>query len=238
MRIQKVIKSIVLFMCVVIVGYALINMSTGRGPLVYSEHLQDTVVAVDNVDVTFLDLAFYILYEEGKVEQQAKIYNPDYTKDYWNIHTNDTFIQLEAKEVVIGMAIHDHLFYQLAVADGMDTLTEGEEQDLEFAQTDFWEDLLDVQWEHLPCDEETINEQIRLAAVAEKYQNYLAEEYGPSVAAYNYDGYYYEQLLKEHEVEINDKLWDKFVLGDITLVHNKLNYINGLTDEDKEKSKE
>jgi hypothetical protein len=97
--------------------------------------------------------------------------------------------------------------------------------------------MLDVQWEYLPCDEETINEQIRIAAIAEKYQRYMAKEYGPSVAAYNYDGYYYEQMLKEHEVVINKKLWDKLVLGDITLKHGKINYINGLTDEDKKKSK-
>ena len=97
------------------------------------------------------------------------------------------------------------------------------------------EDLLDIQWEKLPCSEETINEQIRLAAIAEKYQNYLAEELGPSQAAYKYDGYYYQQIMEQHQVKTNDKLWDRLVLGDITLSHSKLNYINGLTDEDKKK---
>ncbi len=235
---DKLLKPIVLILCVVIVVYALIYWSDGRNPLDYHAHLADTAVTIDSDTVTFEDLAFYILFEERKVEEQARIYNPDYTKDYWNIHTNDTFIQLEAKDVVMGMAIHDHLYYQLAVAEGMDELSEEEEQDLKYAQTDFWEDMLDVQRTKLPCDEDTINEQIRIAAIAEKYQNYLAKELGPSVAAYNYDGYYYSQMLEEHSVEINDKLWNKFVMGDITLTHGKLNYINGLTDEDKEKSEE
>ena len=235
MRINKLVKPIVLILCVAVMVYALLTMGNNRAKLDYQEHLGDTAVTVDSEEITFQDLAFYILYEEGKIEEQARIYNPDYTKDYWNLHTNDTFIQLEAKEVVLGMAVHDHLFYQMAVAEGMDTLTDEEEQELEYRITDFWEDLLDIQWEKLPCSEETINEQIRLAAIAEKYQNYLAEELGPSQAAYKYDGYYYQQIMEQHKVKTNDKLWDRLVLGDITLSHSKLNYINGLTDEDKKK---
>ena len=238
MILKKLVKPIVLLMCVTVVVYALITMGDGRGPLIYSEHLDDVAVTVDEKEVTFRDLAFYILYEERKVEEQARIYNPDYTKDYWNLHTNDTFIQEEAKDVVMGMAVHDYLFYQMAVAEGMDTLTASEEDELAFAITDFWEDMLDVQWENLPCDEETINEQIRIVAIAEKYQDYLAKEQGPSQAAYKYDGYYYSLIRDEHSVKINKKLWQKFVMGDITLEHTKLNYINGLTDADKEKIKD
>ena len=238
MILKKLVKPIVLLMCVAVVVYALITMGDGRGPLIYSEHLDDVAVTVDEKEVTFRDLAFYILYEERKVEEQARIYNPDYTKDYWNLHTNDTFIQEEAKDVVMGMVVHDYLFYQMAVAEGMDTLTASEEDELAFAITDFWEDMLDVQWENLPCDEETINEQIRIVAIAEKYQDYLAKEQGPSQAAYKYDGYYYSLIRDEHSVRINKKLWQKFVMGDITLEHTKLNYINGLTDADKEKIKD
>ncbi|MBE5912089.1 hypothetical protein [Pseudobutyrivibrio sp.] len=235
MRKGMLVKVIGLALCVAVVSYALFGLDSNRNKLDYFEHLEDTAVTVDSENITFADLGFYILYEEQKVEEQARIYNPDSPKDYWNMHTNDTFIQREAKDAVMGMVIHDHLFYTLAVEEGLDTLTDSEEQDLQFAITDFWEDLYDAQWEHLPCDEDTINEQIRIAAVAEKYQTKLAQEKGPSFAAYNYDGYYYEQMLNEHTVTINNKLWKRFVLGDITLEHSSLNYINGLTNEDKKK---
>jgi len=235
MRKGMLVKGIGLALCVAVVSYALFGLDSNRNKLDYFEHLEDTAVTVDSENITFADLGFYILYEEQKVEEQARIYNPDSPKDYWNMHTNDTFIQREAKDAVMGMVIHDHLFYTLAVEEGLDTLTDSEEQDLQFAITDFWEDLYDAQWEHLPCDEDTINEQIRIAAVAEKYQTKLAQEKGPSFAAYNYDGYYYEQMLNEHKVTINNKLWKRFVLGDITLEHSSLNYINGLTNEDKKK---
>ncbi len=237
MRNSKLVKILVLLVCAAVIVYALLSMGEGRGPVDYNQHIEDTIVTIDGNEVTFKDLAFYILYEERKIEEQARVYNSDYTKDYWNLHTNDTFIQEEAKDVVMGMAVHDHLFYQMAVAEGMDSLTPSEEDELNFAITDFWEDMLDIQWELLPCDEETINEQIRIAAIAEKYQNHLAKENGPSQAAYKYDGYYYSLIRDEHTVKINKKLWDRFVLGDITLEHTKINYINGLTDEDKEKSK-
>ena len=42
-------------------------------------------------------------------------------------------------------------------------------------------------------------------------------------------------MLEEHDLKINKKLWNRFVMGDITLNHSKINYINGLTDEDKKK---
>ncbi|MCR5416146.1 MAG: hypothetical protein K6E79_05060 [Pseudobutyrivibrio sp.] len=238
MKDRRWVKIILLGMGIAVLCYAFVSMHDSRGTIKYSEHLDDTAFTVDGYEVTFKDLAFYILYEERVVEEQARIYNPDSTKDYWNIHSNNSFIQMEAKDAVFGMAVHDYLFYQLAVAEGMDTLTPAEEQDLEFATNDFWEDLLDIQWEKLPCDEDTINSQIRIAAIAEKYQNYLAEANGPSQAAYKYDGYYYGLILEEHEVDINDKLWDRFVMGDITLHHSKINYINGWTDEKEEKSKE
>ena len=233
MRIQQLLKALALAICIGVLAYVAITMSEDRNPLNYQDHLEDTAFSVDGQAVTFQDLAFYILFEERKVEEQARIYNPDYTKDYWNIHTNDTFIQLEAKDVVYGMAVHDELFYQLAVAEGMDTLSASEEEELEFAKTDFWEDLLDIQWEKLPCSQDKINDQILKAAIAEKYGNYLASEYGPSQAAYKYDGYYYSQILEDHTVETNKKLWDRFIMGDIALQHGKINYINGLTDADK-----
>ncbi len=238
MRTNKLVKLILLLLCVGVIVYAFLTMNTGRGPISYQDHLEDVAVTIDGKPVTFQDLAFYILFEERKVEEQARIYNPDSTKDYWNLHTNDTFIQEEAKDVVMGMAIHDHLLYQLAVSEGMDKLTAGEEDELQFAITDFWEDMLDQQWEHMPCDKAIIEDQLRVVAIAEKYQNHLAKEQGPSQAAYKYDGYYYSLIRDEHKITINKKLWNRFVLGDITLKHTKINYINGLTDADKKKEED
>ncbi|MCR4695185.1 MAG: hypothetical protein K5773_07700 [Pseudobutyrivibrio sp.] len=229
----KFLKAFISAALVAAVGFSFISIGRNRGKLDYGKNLGETAVTVDGREISFGDLAFYILYEERVVEEQAMVYNPESTKDYWNIHTNGGFFQDQVKESVMGMAVHDYIFYDLAVAQGMDTLTPEEKEDLEFATLDFWEDLLDEQWDRLPADEETINSQIRIAAIAEKYQNYLADSKGPSKAAYNYDGYYYEQMKSDHDIVINEKLWDRFVMGDNTLEHSKVNYINGYNKDDK-----
>lgn len=191
----------------------------GKISIVYTEHLDDVAATVDDIDIKMRDLALYITYREREVEQEAKIYNIRRTRQFWNLHTNHSFVQEQVKESVLEMAIHDALFYDLAVKENIG-FTEADEVLLANGTLDFWEDLLDEQADRLPVTTDEINEQIRKAAMAEKYQNMMGEVYGPSVAAYKYDGYYYKQLLAEHKVEINQKLWDRFVIGGVTLNHS------------------
>ncbi|MCF0187203.1 MAG: hypothetical protein HUJ98_12020 [Bacteroidaceae bacterium] len=227
--VMKILAMLTLF---VVACYGLNARQQNKKQIDYFEHLDDVVVTVDGEEVTMRDLGLYILYVERNVEEEAMVYNRKSTKDFWNIHTNDTFIQLQAKESILEMAIHDRLFYQLASEAGMELSAEDEEY-LACATIDFWEDLLDCQKYRLPADEETINQQLRLATLAEKHQNNLAETKGPTVAAYKYDGYEYKLIREQHEIVINDKLWDRFVVGDVTLVHNRINYINGYNREDE-----
>ncbi|MCC3263979.1 hypothetical protein LLE87_38060, partial [Paenibacillus polymyxa] len=79
---KRIAKLIGVILCAGVVVYALINMGDGRGPLDYNAHMDDAAVTIDDEEVTFRDLAFYILFEERKVEEQAKVYNADYTKDF------------------------------------------------------------------------------------------------------------------------------------------------------------
>lgn len=228
---RKLIRPAVFCILLFGVGRSLMVRSEMREKLVYTEHLKDVAVSVDDKGITFEDLAFYILYEECTIEQQAMIYNGNSTKDYWNLHINGTFVQDAAKEAVLDMAVHDEVLSRMAETEGM-KLTDEELQALENRTADFWEDLLDGQEDRMPVDKEIINLQIEKVALAEKYQNYLAEEKGPSKAAYNFDGYYYEQILNEHKIKINNKLCDRLVMGDITLYHDKVNYVNGVNGEE------
>lgn len=232
------LKPFLLVFSVIVIGMAFYKYAGGtRNQIMYDEHLDDVVATIDGEEIKFRDLAVYILYEERVVEEQARIYNPSSPKDYWNMHTDDKFIATEAKDAIIGMAIHDKLYYQLACELEMDNLSEEEKELLEYTKIDFFEDLLDEQWQKMPCPMEEISEQMKLVAIAEKYQDYLAKANDDTVAAYRYDGYCYNQLKETHDIKINEKLWTNFIVGDITLSHGSVNYINGLTDEDKKKSK-
>lgn len=192
----------------------------------YTDCLDEVAFSLNQEDVYMSQLGYYIVMEEREVEQQALLYNPNNTRDYWNLHVNGVFIQADAKNTVMDMAIHDELFYRLAKEEGI-ALDAEEQKSCQNAIADFWMDLLDEQVEHMPVSDEYIVETVRKAALAEKYQEILAKQEGRTKASYAWDGYYYKQLLDEQKLKINDKIWERITLGNISLRHGKPNYING-----------
>ena len=92
-----VMKNVAMIILFVVVCFGLNARQQNKKQLDYFEHLDDVVVTVDGEEVTMRDLGLYILYVERNVEEEAVVYNRKSTKDFWNIHTNDTFIQLHAK---------------------------------------------------------------------------------------------------------------------------------------------
>ncbi len=201
----------------------------------YHANLDEVAAYVDDDVITLRDMGFYVLLQEHLVEEKAAIYNERSTKDFWNLHINGIFIQAQAKKAAMGMAIHDRIFYREAVKEGI-VLTSKEKEQLENARTDFWADLSDEQKERIPGTFESVNRTIKEIGLAEKYQRKLVDEMHTSHAGLGYDGYDYKKIMKnEHDVRINNAIWDRVVFGDITLKHTKVNYINGHNEGDSEK---
>ncbi len=221
MKVETIIR--IVLICLVVAALLLVALFGfgSRQNIDYSDHLEDVCVTVDGEEMTLSDLAFYVTYVECAVEQDARIYDKDNTRAFWNIHTNQTFNQTMAKETAMNMAIHDRIFYRAALQENM-VLNAEEAAALENRRTDFWEDLLDVQRDRLPTSFEVMNETMKEIALAEKYQRKLAEEKNTTYAAYNYDGYDYEQLLKEHKVKVKKRVWDRVNVGNVTLVHDEV----------------
>ena len=220
-KIDTVLRVAVIVTVIAALGVAVLLSHQNRQYLVYSENLDAVAVKVDVQELTLRDLAFYVLYEEQNVEEKALVYDAENTRAFWNVHTNQVFVQTDAKDAAMDMAVHDYLFYNAALENGL-ALNEEEKQALEQRRTDFWEDLYDVQKDNLPVDYEVINDSMRKIALAEKYQMLLATETGKTFAGYSYDGYDYEQWLKENDVKIkvNKKVWDRINFGNVTLVHD------------------
>ena len=107
---QKVKKTrsklkIVIFVLVIIVILGVVAFGVYKGIMakqrfVFSEHLGDTAATINGETLTYKDLSFYVLYEELKVENEAKVYNPESTKDWWNTHINGEFISVSAKTLL------------------------------------------------------------------------------------------------------------------------------------------
>ena len=201
-------------------------------PLVYEEHMDDVAVTVDKEDLTLRDLSFYVLYEEYTVESDAVIYNKKNTRDFWNLHANGIFFKYAAKKYVMDMAVHDHLFYKGAMEEGI-TLSDGDKKALEDSYSDFLDDLFLQQKDSGLYDEKQIYDTMEQIVYAEKYRAYLAEKNDTTYGGYGYDGRDYERYLLDHEVKINDRVWDRISVGDNSLVHKSASGINGvdLSDE-------
>lgn len=198
-----------------------------RTPMNLRNHKNETVVRIDGDILTVKDMAFYIMYEECRVEQEAEIYNSKSTKDFWNIHTNGYFMSAQAKKAALGMAIHDRIFYEEAVKNNI-VLSSTEKKELENSKTDFWEDLYEEQKKNMLASREEINRTMYEIALAEKYQLALAKEKGFTYHSLDWNGYDYEQIEKNcHSVKVNSSFWHSVVFGEITIHHDKVNYING-----------
>jgi len=166
--------------------------------------------------LTLKDIAFYVAYEEKTVQEQAILYNPDNPRQYWNVYTDGQFVKLTAKQAALDMAVHDEIFYQMAVAEGL-TLDATEQKYLENDESDFWSDLEDWQKEQLGISEEELDSEMEKIALADKYQSIYAEMNQKEYEAYNFNGEAYEALLSEHEYSVNEKVWDRVDFGSVTL---------------------
>ena len=215
---QKLRFTAVLVVLLIILGTASYREQGKRQKLSFPESLDLVVVTVDGEQVTLRELAFYIAYEEGSMEDAAIIYNPDNTDEYWRLYTNHTFLREQAKQTVLDMTVHDTLFSQMAAKEGV-VLSEAEEQYLANEQQDFWSDLTEEQRESLSVSEDTLDETMRKMALAQKYQSILAEMEQVDYEDYSIGGTEYEKLLAQHTCELDETTWERVPFGSITVDH-------------------
>lgn len=215
---QKLKFTIILLVIVVALGVMSFNEYQSRQNLVFSNSLEEVVLTVDGRELTLKDMAFYIAYQEGEIEKAARIYNPEDTDEYWNLYTNNTFLREAGKQAALDMAVHDEIFYRLAVEEGLE-LSEEEETHLANDRYDFWSDLEEEQRAALGVSEEILAESMRKIALAEKYQYLLAEMKQKSAEAYAFSGAAYEKLLEEHEYAIEEDVWERVPFGGVTVNH-------------------
>lgn len=191
----------------------------GKDWLVYSESLEKAVAQVNGRTLTLRDMAFYIAYDEMVVEEQAQIYNAEDTARYWNLKTNNVYIRQLSKQNVMKKAVHDEIFYQMALDEGME-LTQEEELHIVDVQDAFWDNVMDSdKLERLGVTEKDINDAIRKIGVAQKYQAFYAGVYQMDMADLEIEGEAYEMLLADQQYRIDERVWEMVNYGDVTLVH-------------------
>ena len=184
--------------------------------IIYAESLDVVAVTVDEVDLTLRDIAVYVAYQEKTVQKDAVIYDSEKPHKYWNTYTNQYFVRSLAEKAVRNMAIHDEIFYRMALAEGL-VLDEREEAYLFNEQQDFLMDLSAEQMARLGVTEEDLLGSMRKIALANKCQSILAQSNGIYYEDYNYTGAVYELILAEHKVKVDESVWDRIAVGNITV---------------------
>lgn len=215
---QTKVFIVIVAIIVVVMGIGAFKWSENMGKVDYLAHLDDTIFTVDETDYKLRDMAFYIAYSESNVESQAVTYNSEDTNSYWNAHINGKFLKLSAKEGVIGTAIHDVIFYEMALKDEI-VLSAEEQGYLEGKKEDFWMDLTDEQKELIGVSQDEINEVMDKMALAQKEQQYIAGSEGTEYEEYDVEGDAYQLLLAKHTYKIKEELWKRVDFGNITLRH-------------------
>ena len=216
---QKIKKVLVVSIIAAVFIVIWVMSYDSKKMLVFRDSLDKVVVTVDGKDLTIKEIAFYVAYEETTIEEQAYVYDPEDTGAYWKLHIDGQFIRVAGKQAALDMAIHDEIFYELAQKEGL-TLSEEEQVALNNKESDFWSDLTDEQKEKLGVTEDQIKETITHLALAEKYQNFLAEQsVDDSYDSYSISGENYQNILDEHSVKVRDKVWDKIDFGSIVVNH-------------------
>lgn len=215
---KKQIPIIIGLIAISIVMISVAALYGKRNQFEYLEHKEDVIFTLDGKEYTLGDITYYIARQEYQIERQAQVYDAKDTNKYWALHIDGEFIRLTGKETALQSAVHDMLFCEMAKEENI-TLDEEEEQYAKDSASDLTYDLTKEQKERAGLSDEEIYEMTDKAALAEKYQDIYAKENERNYGAYDYNGKGYEKLLEEHELKIEEELWEKVPFGNVALNH-------------------
>lgn len=182
----------------------------------FKEHLDETVLELDGQKYPLRELAFYVAYEEQLIQEQALAYDAENPNAYWNTHMNGHFMRVRAREEAMNMAIHDLIFYEMALALGMELDQEETGYATERGE-DFWMDLGESGQTRLGITKEELTEDLLRMALAQKYQQLYAAMQNVAEEDCDAGGVAYEKLLGEHTYKIRNQLWEGVSMGHVTL---------------------
>jgi hypothetical protein len=215
----RYILTVVLF----VVALTLVAQNCGSGngrrgeSLVYQDSLDLVAVEVNGSSLTLRDMAFYVAYEEEQVEEDAELYDSENPRRYWNARVEGGFVWAVARDAVMQMAIHDEIFYQMALEEELE-LTEEEKEQVRLKLSDVWEELTERGGEQkLGVTKEELSGTEERIALAQKYQDLYAQMHEKSYADYEFTEDAYTALLGKQDYTIYDTVWEKVGIGSVTL---------------------
>lgn len=211
--------TVILLAVVVVMGIGALRQGQMKQKLVYPDSLDQVAAVVEEQSLTLRQVAFYVAYEEMEVNKMAVAYEEEDTNQYWNLRVDGTFVRDSARNAAIQMAIHDEIFYRMAVEEEV-TLPEAEQESLHNSIEDFWNDLSDYEGaDKLGIEREDIENTMEHIAYAQYYQTVYAMMQEADFQDYDFTGEEYQKLMKDYQYEINKNVWSRVDFGNVILEH-------------------
>ena len=220
---NRVIVTCILCIAICICAFMFIYYGNKNEDFEYNQHLYENVLTiesddgvVESVNVNLQEMAYYIINVEGDINDMAHQYDSEHPDRYWLLRIEATYDMKDyAKDLAFDTCVRNYIYYMEALKAGME-LTE---EELELASDDtktIMKNLTGKQMDMSDYSEESLFNLEKKLYLATKYVNSLTKQ-GYSVEDLELEGSYYNEILNKYNVRINDEIWDKVVLGNLSI---------------------
>lgn len=194
---------------------------------VYNKHLDETVISIDDENITLKEFSYYVYIVEKQVNDMAIKYNPDDTNEFWNTYFKNSldsvFTRDYAKQLAKDLCEYDYIMEKETAVHNL-YVTESEKDSLRTEAKDTYNDFTQKAKDNTQLSEDDIFNILCRRKLAEKYAIRAATQVkadgfeGDSSSLLDYDGYYYKEIIKaKYNITENEKLLDKITMGRITV---------------------
>lgn len=189
----------------------------------YSSHLNERVVSVSNsleetatVSIDMQEMAYYIINVEGDINDMAYQYNSKSPAKFWNLKVKTTYTMRDyAKDLALDSCVRDNVYYLEALKNGVE-LTEEEERMVAENSYAIMKNLTGRQMDISDFTYDVLYGIETKLFIASKYAKSLSEN-GYETTELELEGSYYNELRSKYEVSVNEELWGKVKLGNLSI---------------------
>lgn len=221
------IVAVIICLVVLIILFVFLVMFNKSKDFIYNKHLDETVISIDDVNITLKDFSYYIYIVEKQINDMALKYNPDNLNDFWNTHFSNSldsvFTRDYAKQLAKDLCEYDYIMEKETYVHDI-YITDSEQQSLRLDAKDTYSDLSEKARDNTHLSEDDIYNILCRRKLVEKYVMRAASQIktdgfeGDSAALLDYDGDYYKERIKtKYNITENDKLLDKITMGRVTV---------------------
>ena len=139
---------------------------------VYNKHLDETVISIDDENITLKEFSYYVYIVEKQVNDMAIKYNPDDTNEFWNTYFKNSldsvFTRDYAKQLAKDLCEYDYIMEKETAVHNL-YVTESEKDSLRTEAKDTYNDFTQKAKDNTQLSEDDIFNILCRRKLAEKY---------------------------------------------------------------------